>query len=117
MPENVVGVAGGDVTLACATSAADYLGWDEYITNLNTAQNIYIGDLSIKPNSQSKYELLTTPAGNYQLTIKSLTLNDGGKYVCKYMVDITKRGVAEVIVLGEMPLLLLFSVFHAAQHD
>ena len=115
MPENVVGLVGGDVTLACATSAADFLGWDEYITNLKTAQNIFFGNNSVK--SQSKFELLTTPTGNYQLTIKSLTLNDGGKYVCKYMVDITKRGIAEVIVLGEMPLLLFFSVFHAAQHD
>ena len=98
-PQNVVGKVGSSVSLACAADPSVELAWDEYITSATVGQPITIHDGLIKP--ETKYGLLTTPPGNYQLTVKLLLLNDAGKCSCKFLQDVSVSGSSEVIIFGE----------------
>ena len=98
-PQNVVGKVGSSVSLTCGADPSVELAWDEYITSATTAQGITVRDILIKP--ETKYRLLTTPPGNYQLTLKLLMLNDAGKYSCKFLQDASVSGSSEVIIFDE----------------
>ena len=99
-PQNVVGQAGSSVSLACGADPNVELAWDEYTTSATVGQPITIRDILIKPET-TKYGLLTTPPGNYQLTLKLLMLNDARKYTCKFLQDVYVSGSSEVIIFGE----------------
>ncbi|KAI0231095.1 hypothetical protein LSAT2_018537 [Lamellibrachia satsuma] len=102
-PQNVVGKVGSSVSLACATDSGVVLKWDEYITNPAEAQTIVSGSNFIIPGT-TKYGLLTTPAGNYQLTVNSLTLQNAGRYGCKYSTNSNIAASTEVIIFESDPI-------------
>ena len=93
-PENVAGLVGSTVTLRCAGTT---LQWEEYISKPWPTGSTLTGPQSYFPN---KYDLITTPAGTYNLKIKSLELGDGGAYMCKAILDPLSYTFAEVIVFN-----------------
>ena len=98
-PSNVAAKVGKSVSLSCAADSGEVLKWDSYASNPTESQSIVYGSNWVL--SQKKYELLTEPAGNYELTIKSVELTDAGKYSCKYNINSAISGSAEVIIFGE----------------
>ena len=93
-PENVAGVVGSSVTLRCAGSV---LQWEEFATTPSSAKTISVEGRNYK---DTMYDLITTPPGTYNLTIKSLDLTYGGKYQCKSITDESSYAFAEVIVFN-----------------
>ena len=103
-PENVAVLVGHNVTLRCAGTS---LSWEYYVSDSSTAVFTvsYRADV-VKPD---KYDLITEPTGTYDLTIKSIQLNQGGRYRCKGLAVITSYTFAQVITFSGETLLLFLS--------
>ena len=102
-PYNVAGLVGSDVTLRCAGTD---LSWEEYVSDpTGAAATIsYKADV-VQPD---KYDLITSSTGTYDLTIKSIQLNQGGRYRCKALRVSASYAFAQVITfIGETLLLFL----------
>ena len=102
-PENVAVLVGSDVTLRCAGTV---LGWEEFVSDPNGDSATVSTEASVfKPN---KYGLTTEPTGTYDLTIKSIQLNQGGRYRCLGLAETTSYAYAQVVTFsGEKCLLFL----------
>ena len=102
-PENVAVLVGNNVTLRCAGTV---LAWQEYISDPTGDATIlsYQAEVVI-PN---KYDLITQPTGTYDLTIKSIQLNQGGRYRCTALRVPTSYTYAQVITFSGKTLLLFF---------
>ena len=102
-PVNVAVLVGSNVTLRCAGTN---LSWEEHITDPRGAALAlsYKADL----NFPNKHDLITEPTGTYDLIIKSIQLNQGGRYRCKAVKMATSYKYAQVITFsGEILLLFL----------
>ena len=99
-PENVAGLVGNNVTLRCAGT---FVSWEEYISDPNgTPMTIsYRADV----NFPNKYDLINDPSGTYDLTIKSIQLNQGGRYRCAAVRVIGSYSFAQVITFSGETLL------------
>ena len=103
-PENVAGLVGSNVILGCAGTD---LIWEEYVSHPNGAATAISSGARVA--YPSKYDLSTEPTGTYDLTIKSIQLNQGGRYKCKAFLDQTSCTTAQVITFsGEILLLFLY---------
>ena len=100
-PENVAVLVGSNVTLRCAGTR---LCWEEYVTHTTNAVTISFEAQLVKPNM---YDLITEPTGTYDLIIKSIQLNQGGRYRCKALMDEASCTSAQVITLSGETLLFL----------
>ena len=100
-PENVAVLVGSDVTLRCAGTD---LIWETYLSYPSFhAVAISSGARVGNPN---KYGLITEPTGTYDLTIKSIELKQGGRYLCKAFLDQTSYSYAQVITFSGETLFL-----------
>ena len=99
-PENVAVLVGSSVTLRCAGTN---LMWEEYVSDSDgdPVTISYKADIP-RPN---KYDLITEPAGTYNLTIKSIQLNEGGKHKCKEVTGQQSATSAQVITFSGETLL------------
>ena len=101
-PENVAVLVGSNVTLSCAGTV---LSWEEYATSPIDTMTISNEAQVYEPK---KYDLITEPRGTYDLIIKSIELNQGGRYRCKALRDPNSATSAQVITFsGETFLLFL----------
>ena len=100
-PENVAVLVGSNVTLRCAGTD---LAWEEYVSDrAGGAATISHKTSLVHPD---KYDLTTEPTGTYDLTIKSIQLNQGGLYRCKALRSVTSYIFCQVITFSGETLLL-----------
>jgi len=104
-PENVAVLVGSDVTLRCAGTD---LGWESFASDTTTDPLTisYKADLAMP----DKYDLITEPPGTYDLTIKFIKLEQGGRYKCKALRVGARSSTISVQVItfsGETLLLFL----------
>ena len=92
IPDNTAGLVGSSITLQCAGTV---LQWEAFATSPQEAKTISVEARNYKSNM---YDLITMPAGTYNLTIKSLVLANGGGFQCKAINDVHSFAIAQVIV-------------------
>ena len=117
-PENVAGLVENSVTLKCAgpsdPSGESLLQWEDASDRDNAIILSTLGTVLLP----ERYELITTPAGRYDLVIKDLGLRDGRKYRCKSLQDSSSYTFVEVIIFnGKTPSLLLLGCLHFKKHS
>ena len=91
-------VNGTDITLTCTveeTGAPDVLEWNEYVTKPEGNRIWW----SFAPNDTNRPETFEI-VGKYNLKIKTIGLQDGGRYGCK-LLSISELYPAEVSVYGK----------------
>ena len=100
-PENVAVLVGSNVTLRCAGTD---LSWDEYVSDPSGDSRVisYKADLTWP----DKYDIITEPTGTYDMIIKSIKLEQGGRYLCKGIRLPTSKASAQVITFSGETLLL-----------
>ena len=76
--------------------AGQHLGWDKYVPGEGNPVSI-----SVYKNITGKYILSTDVTGKYYLDFPVRTLQDAGRYRCKYVPLPTLYRDAELVVLGE----------------
>ena len=106
-PENVVALQYSSVTLTCGLSGgigSDYLEWRSHAVE-STGKRVYLSTTGVISDS-SKYGI----DDDYSLTIKSLTIADGGQYSCNLGNDGESKS-ANVIVISEYMRLKLSLTF------
>jgi len=102
-PENVAALVGSNVTLRCAGTT---LSWEESVSD--ASGNVVSISMVADVFHRDKYDLTTEPTGTYDLTIKSIQLNQGGQYRCKGIVATKSYTFVQVITFsGEILLLFL----------
>ena len=89
-------MVGGDVPFRCV--GTDGLMWSKHVGGGNPWLNIV--NMATVGN-KTKYAIKTEPENNYELTIKSVILNDARRYQCGNVFDNTVFGNAELIVFGK----------------
>ena len=101
-PENVAVLVGSNVTLRCAGTD---LSWEVFTTEpVGDPDTISFKVAVTEPN---KYDLITEPTGTYDLIIKSIKLNQGGRYKCKELTGQRFATSAQVITFSGETLLFL----------
>ncbi|KAI0233388.1 hypothetical protein LSAT2_016349 [Lamellibrachia satsuma] len=95
IPDNTAGLVGSSITLQCAGTV---LQWEAFATSPQEAKTISVEARNYKSNM---YDLITMPAGTYNLTIKSLVLANGGGFQCKAINDVQSFAIAQVIVFKD----------------
>lgn len=105
-PKDTVVEVGTNVTLTCETvipdhESTDYLEWKEYISSPTglTIFNSFDDQTISKPG---KYEI----HGEYNLLVRSVSLEDGGMYSCKLTWAETTANNADLIVIGKPELIM-----------
>ena len=96
-PENVVALQYSSVTLTCGFSCGiggDSLVWRSHAVE-STGKRVYFSTTGVISDS-SKYGI----DDDYSLTIKSLTIADGGRYSCSLTTGGDTKS-ANVIVISE----------------
>ena len=91
----MVAKVGDDVNLRCV--GTDGLVWTKYTGGDKPWQDIV--NMGMVGNA-SKYAVNTDPTNNYELTIKSVILNDARRYQCRTLFKIDEFANAELIVFG-----------------
>jgi len=95
-------LVGSNVILRCA--GTDLL-WEEYVSDLSDRPTPISHKADVaRPNM---YDLTTDSTGTYDLTIKSIQLNQGGKYRCLAFADSTSFAYVQVITFSGETLLFL----------
>ena len=95
-------LVGSDVTLRCSGTI---VSWEEYYsdshggaTTISNEATLYDPDL---------YNLITEPTGTYDLTIKSIKLEQGGLFRCKALTKATDGSAYVITFSGEIFLIFL----------
>ncbi len=95
-PPNKAGIIGTNVVLPCKSSDGGLLSWAVSSDRGDTWTNIAFGDDVVGNNPH--YDIISTEAGEYNLQILNLTLEDGALYQCQHLI-MSKYAYANLVVM------------------
>ena len=99
IPRNTVETVGSTTHFRCG---GEKLGWDKYLSGEENPLSISVYENVTNTN---KYQLEVYRSETYRLLISETTLQDAGRYRCKYVPLPTLYRDAELVVLGEETML------------
>ena len=104
--ENAIVTVGGSARFHCV---GENLGWDMYVSGEENPLSISINQNIV---NTTKYTLSSDDygrhSGRYILWISVTTLQDAGRYRCKYVPLPTLFTEAELVVLGEKKIHIVY---------
>ena len=105
-PANTISAVGGSVTLECGTSyywTGSSVWWEYKRVGSNKHQSIYLGNIGFANEYAAGGRHTIIPdgtKGQYNLHIRSLTLDDAGTYTCVDRDGLGQKSSAELVILG-----------------